>query len=343
MKRIGLSIPDVFARLLPELPNVEMPEETRATCARCAMAPEYRVEKDHPNSFTSPERCCTYIPTLANFMVGRILRRGDTGTLRMLERLKQVDGGVTAFGVSANPEQAAFYGEHSGNFGSLPDYRCPYWVGGERACSIWADRNAVCRTWHCRYIDGTRGYSRWSALRRALDPLEGRVAAWCVATSKPPEPGADRDLWIAWYLHCAARVDATDSEVLRGLLVKSVHDAMEVLSAPLPEQPVPEILMSSPSDWRVREDRVELFGYSTFDAFLAPSWIFAFLSRLDGRTTWAHAASALEAETGHRVDETMIRAMLTHGVLFEPAERYVDVKPGQSVHFGPPAGSVVED
>jgi hypothetical protein len=321
-------LPDYALRLLPELADAALPDEVRATCDRCAMAPEHRPERDHPRSFTAEPRCCTYIPTIANFVAGRILRRGDAGARRMLARLQSIDEGVGRLAVEATKAQLARYLDPDTAFGQYADLTCPYWVGGPRACAIWADRNGVCRSWHCRYVDGEAGFRRWTDLRTALTEVEGRLAAWCVAQGEPPEPGADRDAWIAWYLWCAAEVDTVDPEVIRPYLRADALQAATRATEPIPPLVVPDVLMSSVSSWRVRPDAVELYGYSSLDACMAPPWIFLFLSRLDGRTRWQDAAAALRDATGHEADAALISTLVARGALSVPAPEDVQARPG---------------
>ena len=315
------ALPDYAVRVFPELATAAMPVETRATCDRCAMAPEHRPERDHPRSFTAEARCCTYIPKLPNFVVGRILRRGDEGARRMLARLRSIDDGVTPAAVASTKADLEQYTASEGSFGQLDRVVCPYWVGGPRACSIWVDRNAVCRTWHCRFVDGAAGFRAWTDLHRALIAVERRLADWCVDRGEAPAPDADRDAWLAWYLWCAAQVDAFDADAIRQQLDASAIEAASRAATPIPPLVVPDLLMSRVTSWRVHPEQVELYGYSPHDACIAPPWIFLFLSRLDGKTPWREAAAALHEATGHLLDEGLVRTMVQRGVLGEADER----------------------
>ena len=117
MKPLRPDLPESFIRVAPALAMVAMPEEHRATCASCAMAPRDEAHANHQRTFTAAERCCTYNPFLPNFMVGRILRRGDEGARAMLARLRTTDDGVSAAGVGPDAAANGYYTENLDQFG----------------------------------------------------------------------------------------------------------------------------------------------------------------------------------------------------------------------------------
>lgn len=325
---------------------VAMPEEHRATCASCAMAPRDAAHANHQRTFTAAERCCTYNPFLPNFMVGRILRRGDDGARAMLARLRTTDDGVSAAGVGPDAATNGYYTENLDQFGRFTNYRCPYWRGGENACSIWRDRNAVCRTWHCKYVHAAAGMQRWSHLREALSKVEITLTRWCIERGTPPEAGAATDEWVAWFLACAERVAKAEDAALLSLADDALRERLAPLMAPLSEAPLPEVLMASIREWTVFPDRIELCGYSAFDGLDVPPGIFAFLSRFDGRKSWQQLLEEWDAEAGEgprlSVDRALIEAMFRLGILSVPSEHEVDAQPGYHVHFVPAANAATD-
>src|SRR5688572_13086905 len=103
-------LPDIYAIVVPELRPAEHPRETRATCASCAMWPT-----DDPagrRTFVQPHRCCTYVPSLPNFLVGRALSRGGTGADRLRARIREMDG-VSAIGLLPTNAENERYGDGS--------------------------------------------------------------------------------------------------------------------------------------------------------------------------------------------------------------------------------------
>src|SRR5690606_9126442 len=150
-------------------------------------------------------RCCTYHPALANFLVGRALSRGDAGSALVRARIARLDG-VGPLGVGPPGDWAERYARaRDGGFGREASWRCPYWVAGPLSCGIWQDRNMVCRSWHCKHVDGVRGHRLWASVRALGTHVETQLAAWC-ATDRPIP--TDAPGWEAYYLACAAQVDA---------------------------------------------------------------------------------------------------------------------------------------
>ena len=74
-------------------PILDRPEivETRATCDTCAMCDHGQIAPVEMDYFEPKTKCCTYYPTLANYLVGAILAdEGDDlaeGRRRLRERI----------------------------------------------------------------------------------------------------------------------------------------------------------------------------------------------------------------------------------------------------------------
>jgi Fe-S-cluster containining protein len=162
-----------------------IPIETVATCDDCAMAapPEAQSSVSTP-FFDSLLKCCTYMPTLPNFIVGRILGDSDLPEKArdaMQTRLRAT-GATTPLGLSMNATYALLY-EHQGAnvFGRSESLRCPHLLeeGGGR-CGIWQHRNSVCATYFCKFVRGAVGEQFWNAMRELLSAVEKDLAWWCL-------------------------------------------------------------------------------------------------------------------------------------------------------------------
>jgi hypothetical protein len=304
---------------VPELGAVEFPAEPLATCRTCAMAPKevpaVGVMAATEIVFTAPARCCTYQPKLPNWAVGRILRRGGIGAERVRAKIAAREG-IHPIGLQpAGAWRKAWDGRGANQFGREPAFTCPYWVEGtELACSIHADREAVCRTWHCKYGAGARSHAAWAALHALLQRIERALAQFCL-DHVPEDSDPER-----YYLACAARVDRMTPEELAPLrtigvraLVDELHRRVEDRDAPMPE-----VLQPRVRDWATVDGETVLVSLSQLDREPVPAWIFELLSRLDGVRPWRDAVAGTAEAIGQPVDEDLVRRLWARGLLGPP-------------------------
>ena len=243
-------LPPLYAGWMDELFRASIPLETRATCDDCAMcAPEGETAADANTFYFSPRtKCCTYQPSLPNYLVGRVLEDQDfafSAGRATVERRIDNGIGVTPLGLDHAATYLLLYEHSPGGFGRAESMRCPHYLeeGGGR-CGIWRHRNSVCATWFCKYERGALGMVFWDRTRELLIAVERDLAAWCVRESdleaealdalfsvrrKPNEqelisaddldgradPGRARKLWGKWlgrerefYRECAPRVNS---------------------------------------------------------------------------------------------------------------------------------------
>jgi hypothetical protein len=118
--------------------------ERYATCSACAMAkePDARGEVP-PGAFNADTKCCTFTPTLPNFLVGAALADSTLspfGRRSLLDRIA-ARRGVSPFGLLGEPAV------DPRGFGRDPALLCPHYDGG--VCGIWPHREAVCTTYYC--------------------------------------------------------------------------------------------------------------------------------------------------------------------------------------------------
>jgi len=136
-------------------------------------------------AFNAETKCCTYIPALANFLVGRILEDDEPALAPGRASVEvRIDGrqGVTPMGIDRPAVHAVLYNIGAGQvFGRARTLRCPHYredLGG--ACGIWRHRNGVCSTWFCKHSRGSTGQSFWHSLEQMLAIVEREVARWCL-------------------------------------------------------------------------------------------------------------------------------------------------------------------
>jgi len=260
--------------LAPELAELPLPDEPLADCANCPLA----GQPFHPTV-----RCCTYEPALPNFLVGRALARDNTGAEKIRERIA-AGAGVGRLGIQPSAEWLAEYAQRRDtDFGRNPDWRCPYWVDGPLSCSIWPDRNTVCRSWHCKHSDGFRGHELWTRVRKLGAACERRLSGWCAEQLTPPKnpsvPG-----WESYYRACAQQVEHATEAQLAALADPQLQASRAELRQAWQQltQPIPEVLGVEVRAVIERGDQVELVGYSPWNSARFPRSVFALLAEFDG-------------------------------------------------------------
>lgn len=179
-------LPPLYARWVGELLRGSIPQETEATCDDCAMCDTNSAAANPTGFFFEPSiKCCTFVPTLHNFIIGRILAdddpAGEAGRRSVEERLEEgVE--VTPLGAGHDPTYRVLYAQmaNAGAFGRSRHIRCPHFVEETGACGIWRHREAVCSTWFCKHIRGTVGSDFWRRLNALLGHVESELVQWCV-------------------------------------------------------------------------------------------------------------------------------------------------------------------
>lgn len=179
-------LPPLFAPWIGRLLAGEIPPESHATCDRCAMCAR-PGDVPRPNSqYFDPEiKCCTYLPPLPNFLVGRVLADGrdDIAHGRSSVDARLTAGvEVTPLGLGIPAPYSLLYDNARDAFGRARGLRCPHYVTEGGKCGIWRHREAICATWFCKRERGATADAFWSALRDLLREVERDLARWCVWT-----------------------------------------------------------------------------------------------------------------------------------------------------------------
>jgi len=67
-------LPPLYEGWINELLGAPIPRESRATCSSCVMQAGAGAKSENKRHYFDPViKCCTYLPTLYNFLVGRAL------------------------------------------------------------------------------------------------------------------------------------------------------------------------------------------------------------------------------------------------------------------------------
>lgn len=184
-------LPPLYAAWLRELLGGPIPSETRAACDACPMCATGHGEEDREPAFDPRVKCCTFLPDLPNFLVGRVLLdqgRAAAAGRRSVEARIDAKIAATPLGLGAPAPYAAMYRDamrHS-EFGRAPTLRCPHFLESSGHCGVWRHRMSTCATWFCKHARGAVGMDFW---RTGVQPLllvaESALARYCVLTLDP--------------------------------------------------------------------------------------------------------------------------------------------------------------
>jgi hypothetical protein len=323
-----VDLPPLYARWARDLLGADIPRETEATCADCAMVGGDDV------SFRPDTKCCTFYPVLPNFLVGRLL---DVPSIAA-----RIDAGVgaTPLGLEAPAAYRAVYGAAASTFGRARSMRCPHYLEDGGLCAIWDHRNATCSTWFCKHVRGAVGDRFWRAIGSFLHILEVELSLLCVERlgldpggvlavepSRPtaaeldasgePDPGKRWGTWVGrereLYRACAELVaPMTLAEILaaigpRARLAGRVAGAR---FADLRDTRVPERVTLGLVQIRRHGDAARVTAYRPYDPIEIPVELASVLWQFDGRP-WREVA----AEHGFELDEALVRLLVDFEVL----------------------------
>lgn len=315
-----VALPHAYEVLFPALVDLELPHEHRATCDACPQAAPEGSEPDVHHPFDRDVRCCTYRPVLPNFLVGRALSRDDAGSEKVRARIRAEREGVTAQGVYPPSRFRSMYTNEA--FGRDTRLTCPYWVPGPLSCSIWRDRNAVCRTWYCLMTDGPRSYTLWNTVRDTLGTLEKTLAAYLARTGEPPQEPSHPEDWFAWYEACHARLEAmTDAELLDEVALperQGLEIALQVYGE-LHGHDVPDRIFPMITWREIDGDHMWIQGYSRLDTVRVPTTFMALFGQLVLGAPWREALETVEA-MGISFDDAFVEELWRRGIVTWPLD-----------------------
>lgn len=312
-----VGLPEAVFAIAPELRQLSEVSEPRSDCAACPVSVTAEQLAEQPHMFLREARCCTYHPTLPNWLAGRALR--DPNAAPWVRARMQDPAGLTPENLT--PHARSYVSARE--FGRNVALRCPYWVGGDLACGTWKHRTEVCRTWHCRFSDGDRSRRVWDATRRLMRHVFDRLRDYCTHTGTPPLQGASASQLEMWYLRCAQLIDDTPLIHIAALRDEAVADAGARLLAALADldQPPPNIVIAAIAhvDWRP-DGTIRLASDTLRDSVIVPGDIFRFIGRLDGQTPWRQALTEAQQD-GLQFSEADVVHLYRRNLLQPPSSQ----------------------
>ena len=179
-------MPVLLTRWAEGLLGGPIPPETRANCDECSMCLPLLDADPREIQFFPGVKCCTYIPSLPNFIVGMILdssSAADATARAEVERRVASSQAATPWKLESSRRTRVQYMkiQREDLFGRTESLVCPYWVneaGGK--CGIWRYRIATCATWFCRYSRYAVGRRFWLEIGSVLCLVEDSVSSWCL-------------------------------------------------------------------------------------------------------------------------------------------------------------------
>jgi Fe-S-cluster containining protein len=198
----AVSLPPLYQRWMSQFLPAGIPDESKATCDHCAMQAPEGGPVDERAIYFNQGKCCTYLPQMHCFLVGRVLLDDSPEQARgraVLEALLDARAGVSPLGVLGPPSYQLLYQSAPAGFGRSRDLLCPFFETETGRCRVWAHRESTCATWFCKHDRGAVGFAFWRALHHALATVERALASWCALeldlgaealAENAPRPGA---------------------------------------------------------------------------------------------------------------------------------------------------------
>ncbi|MFO0547697.1 MAG: hypothetical protein U0271_04865 [Polyangiaceae bacterium] len=350
----------IYAAVLPAIFDAPYVEETRATCDDCAMCDKGPAGggRGAGSAYFEPGvKCCTYQPTLPNYLVGALLDDPSPelaeGQRRARDRIRARIG-VTP-GWLAPPRK--FYVLHeaarAAAFGRSRALLCPYLDAETTRCTIWRHRESICSTFFCKHVAGATGNAFWEALAQYLAHVErslSRAAARHVhPDAKEPStlrgklsledledrPPTDEDYasyWGPWvgrepefysltYQYVQSLTRESASEILDNDVGRAALDKLVAAHRALTEPRLARSLVRNPRMQSQPSATGQVVTtYSRFDPLELTQALYDALGLLRAEETVPENLERLRREHGLALGEDMLLALQLHGVVVEPSE-----------------------
>jgi hypothetical protein len=349
-------IPAAHRRLLPVLFDRPAPSESRATCDDCAMCSKTSSPPPGAVFFRPDTKCCTYEPTLPNFLVGAILADESPelaeGRRRIQARIESRIGVTPVWLAPPRKKRVLVDAARGTSFGRSRVLLCAYYdepSGGR--CTIWRHREAVCSTFFCKHEAGQTSDDFWMSEKRLLGKAElvlakdaaAKVSPDVVEPSWPPLKLTVEDLedrapdeleYTSWwgpfegreqefYRACHAHVAAQSPDDLERLLEEvggadMVADATRRYDA-LSSREIPEHLVPNP-EMRITKlpSGVVATTYSIFDSMHLTPDLYEVVHQFAASETVAAVRARLFAEFDLTIPDELLVSLQQHRILVPP-------------------------
>lgn len=359
------SLPPIYKDLLS--PELEKPavKETRADCANCQMCNQGTMPAEAEAVYFRPDtKCCTYHPSIPNYLVGAILRDGapdmQEGKRRIKERIASRIG-VYPYSLAPPAKFLLLYDASRGSsFGRSTTLKCPY-LTDAGLCSVWRHRETICSTFYCKYDGGEAGVAFWKTWKAYLQHVESSLAVWSSKSmardlvnpplektkltledleDKPPKDALYASWWGSWvgreeeyYVACYNKVRNLSKKDFAKLvdetpkgkqLLADFRTRYAALSTPF----LPERLAVNTRMRRlpVADGMAITTPYNPYDSMILEKELFEVLEKITYDKPLADTRAELAEKEGIELADELLVHLVRHGVLVGPPTDVKDDK-----------------
>lgn len=349
----------VYGKLVD--PLFDRPEvvEERATCDNCAMCDHGQGVQIAIDFFNPESKCCTYYPTLPNFLVGGVFADPSPELEEGRKRLRAII--ATRMGVTpqwiAPPRKYTLISlaARTSSFGRSTKLRCPFYEPEGGLCTVWKYRENVCSTYYCKYTQGKPGWDFWQALKAYLGHIEVMLSNYAIRSIEPSmrepthprlqltledledRPPGDEEYasyWGSWvgreeefYVKCYETVGKVQRDAFKRFVDdeekgKNLLNTVRVRWDEMNDRSfVPLHLVRNPKmKDRYVDDSVVVTSYNPYDSFKMDRDLFDVLAHFDEGRTVEENLQHLRDEHGAELEPALLQYLYTHGVLVRPGE-----------------------
>jgi hypothetical protein len=332
---MNYALPSLYRSWMDEALGEPILSEPRADCANCVMCVDSKKPAANDYSFNPNTKCCSYHPTLPNYLIGAAIADNDPN---FSEAKAQFIRGVLVAKISPmgiSPPDVTQLLFKWKPFGKLERLLCPFYMPQDGGlCAIWKYRNARCSTWFCKHSRGRVGFAFWNALDEMLTFVEQNLAARFIDDLQmniSEKPADWREaIWGSWtyrehefFLACWDKVQSLSWEQVLEIggselrlfaektkvALNQLHKAKELVP----------LRISNFKSEEVGDELVRIWSYSPFNPIDLPRKIVDVLASFDGRPLEIVLAE-LENEKGVRIDQKLLEQLTDYEILI-PVER----------------------
>lgn len=364
-QRILDKLPEVYRNFLPRFFENNIPEETAATCADCAMWGGSKPAFPGRIHFSRDSKCCTHYPNLPNYLIGALLSNNNPTLKTGKRRIRQTIHnriGVTPYGI-LRPKKFQFLlkSTESNFFGKSRLLICPFFEREKGICTIRPYWDAVCNTWFCKYIDGYDDMMFWITLRKYLVSGEETLAKYAlykmdwdpqkIAPEKSPDfpltveelddqpsdqktyqalwgewVGREEDFYKKTYLLVSALTPKT-FEKIGGISLRILLAGLKNRYRTRLKPRLPKKLKRNPNlkHEKISEDSYVLTGYSPMDPFTVSKRIYDILDFFDGKQSNEEVCRLVRECMGAEPDKELLTCLYQLRILVSNEEEDEDI------------------